>query len=530
MKKFTLNKNDEIILAAFEAIAMLTVSELEEITAIARRTLQGRLKLLVENGYITAEGEKKGRYYKRVYSPATKKVLAILLDGQPLGELAYGGGQYSFTYESGYEGEVLPTFPSKTEPYVSATLFAFFENLIPEHERREKLRAGREELAEVLPELRNAHGSIEFVPKEKLYKFKTDYSDRPNWIAMKKKILGENDFPNILDVEVRIDDEILDSVGNTEHSNLSGYQTKVDVRFDKEGALIEDLSGGADYLLKPRNLEKSDYFGNKDGTMKRYYPFIAVNEHLFMSFAKNALGFNVPESGIIKAKQRDYHYLVKRYDRYKAYRYDQTDFAQYSGIVSDNKYKSSSEALFKMLNEHLSTKEDKMEALRFYYYAYLIKHADLHLKNIATLTVGKGKRILAPLYDVISVGIYKSDCDDLGLSMENPKMKPRNWKLKEFYKLARIIGISEQAFKKSAYEITRIFIAEMPKYIDRVRAMEEEHDLNMNTTRKKVVQLSTRLENMFNEKIISLKQLGILNDLKLTELAGGPLSREKVPQ
>jgi serine/threonine-protein kinase HipA len=527
MGKFTLNKNDEIILAAFEATPVLTVSDLEKVTAIARRTLQGRLKLLVENGYITAEGEKKGRYYKRVYSPVTKRVLAVLLDGQPIGELSYGGGQYSFTYEAGYEGEMLPTFPSKTESYVSATLFAYFENFIPEHERREKLRAGREELAEVLPELRNAHGSIEFVPKEKLYQFKTDYSDRPNWLVMKKKILGENDFPNILDIEIRIDDEILDSVGNTEHSNLSGYQTKIDVRFDENGVLIEDLSGGADYLLKPRNLEKSDYFGEKDGTEKRYYPFLAINEHLFMSFAKNELGFNVPESSIIKAKQRDYHYLVKRYDRYNAYRYDQTDFAQYAGIVSDNKYKQSSESLFKMLNDHLSAKEEKMEALRFYYYGYLIKHADLHLKNIGTLTVGKGKRILTPLYDVISVGIYKGDCDDLSLPMEHPKMKPRNWRLKEFYKLAGIIGISEQTFRKEAYAITRAFIAEMPKYIERVRMMEEEHDLNMNTGRAKLVQLSTRLENMFNEKIISLKRLGILNDLKLTEFAGGPLSREK---
>ncbi len=75
MKKFTLNKNDEIIFAAFETTPMLIVSELEEITAIARRTLQGRLKLLVENGYITAEGEKKDDFSKSEESMLQAKCL-----------------------------------------------------------------------------------------------------------------------------------------------------------------------------------------------------------------------------------------------------------------------------------------------------------------------------------------------------------------------------------------------------------------------------------------------------------------------
>ena len=45
----------------------------------------------------------------------------------------------------------------------------------------------------------------------------------------------------------------------------------------------------------------------------------------------------------------------------------------------------------------------------------------LHLKNI-----------LAPFYDVISVGIYNGESFDLGLGMKTPYKKLKNWRLEEF--------------------------------------------------------------------------------------------------
>lgn len=100
--------------------------------------------------------------------------------------------------------------------------------------------------------------------------------------------------------------------------------------------------------------------------------------------------------------------------------YDQKDFAQWLA------------RLFDKIGEVLGTPEAKLEALRFYFYGYLIKHADLHLKNIGALNIGQNKYILAPLYDVISVGIYRDDCDDLGFGFENPAKKPKNWRFEDF--------------------------------------------------------------------------------------------------
>lgn len=120
------------------------------------------------------------------------------------------------------------------------------------------------------------------------------------------------------------------------------------------------------------------------------------------------------------------------------------------GLKSGDKYNSSSEELFRAIDKKLSFKDAKLKAIMFYYYSYLIKHADLHLKNIGAVEIGNKKYILAPLYDLISVGVYNEKSWNLGLPLKEPSKKPKNWKLNDFYKLAKLVGISESAFKKEA--------------------------------------------------------------------------------
>jgi serine/threonine-protein kinase HipA len=270
----------------------------------------------------------------------------------------------------------------------------------------------------------------------------------------------------------------------------------------------------SEYLLKPRNFEHGDYFGKDRNNQKSYYPFIALNEHLFMSFAKNELGFDVPYTGVIKA-DRDFHYLTKRYDRYRGFKYEQRDFAQLLGVLSRNKYRSGSEILFEKLNEVLSSQKSKIEALRFYFYAYLIKHADLHLKNIGILAITPKRYQLTPLYDVISVAIYKGDCDDIGLPFLKPHKKARNWKMDDFYRLGKILNINRLAVKKALLGVLKTYIVKMPEYIQRVELLEQEYDLLMQKSRRGKILFSKRLDNIYQKKIISLRELGILEELGL---------------
>ena len=132
------------------------------------------------------------------------------------------------------------------------------------------------------------------------------------------------------------------------------------------------------------------------------------------------------------------------------------------------------------------------------------------------------------MYDLISVGIYNGESWDLGLGMEKPSKKPKNWKMDDFYKLGKIVGISKLKFKKEARSITKIFLEQMPQYIQNLKEFEKENPLPVQNTRVSSYKgFATKVNNMFQEKIISLKKLGIIEELGLVEESGGLLAVEK---
>jgi hypothetical protein len=111
--------------------------------------------------------------------------------------------------------------------------------------------------------------------------------------------------------------------------------------------------------------------------------------------------------------------------------------------------------------------------------------------------------------------------------MKQPAKKPINWKMDDFYKLANIVGITEMAFKKEARKITKTFLEKMPIYIELMKDFEKTNPLPMQKTRiKSDIPFSTKLSNMFKEKVITLKKLGIIKELELIDEAGGLLSAE----
>ena len=188
--------------------------------------------------------------------------------------------------------------------------------------------------------LYNVQGDFKFIPYFELFKYKSTAQARPAWHTVKHKILAENSYPNLIDAKILISDEILEEASQKEHSSLSGYQHKIDINLDLEKGTIEESERDAAYLMKPLNRTMTDYFARDENKQKRYYPFLALNEHLFMTFAKNELGLNTPYSGIVFSKDGDFHYIVKRYDRYGQYAYGQYDMAQLLNIPSDKKYKT----------------------------------------------------------------------------------------------------------------------------------------------------------------------------------------------
>jgi len=417
-----LNKYEKVILESFEKKLEQSISELFLNTNIPKRTLNRYLDILIAKDAIEAIGEGRGRYYQRIIKTNINQI-AVLKSGELVGFLGHEVGRYLFEYEKSYKGKMLDGLAKKSVS-TSATLFPLFENLIPESDRRNAYMAEGKNLAQILLELENTHGDFDFVSADKLYGYNKNYDSRKSWLSVKEKILEKQMFVNILDFKIEVEKEVLEEKGK--HSSLSGYQNKIDINIDFEKGEIHQ-SSEALYLLKPYNVQSAVYdFRDKNQT---HLPFLGLNEHLFMSFAKNAYGFDVPWSGVVIG-ERDFHYVVKRYDRYDGYKYEQRDFAQIMNIKSDQKYFTTSERLFDAISKVVKSKEDRVRFLEFYIFSFVIEHADLHIKNISILNIGQDKYRLSPLYDLISNGVYRGDSDELRLPLGG---KRRNISLESFY-------------------------------------------------------------------------------------------------
>jgi len=502
-----------VILELFEIEPKLKKRDIEEKTNIKGSTLNNILKTLVESNQLQRVGKAKATYYKRVYQQKySYKNITVLKDGTVIGELSCGDGKYFFKYAPSYKGKELIGLKNDGTTHQSSELFHLFENLIPESHRREKHIdiTKYEELADSLTSLLNTHGSYEFVYTYELFKHKKLTDKRPNWITVKNRILEEYSYPNVLAYKLDISDDILEDKSRYDYSSLSGYQNKIDINIDKKEKRVYVDTKNAHYLLKPFNKNIGLYFGDK----KSYYPQVLVNEHLFMSFAKNELGFDVPHNGLIYHNNQ-FHYIIKRFDRYKEFKYEQYDFGQFLNISSLNKYNASSEEVFKKAGTVLQDKNSKLEMLKFYFYSFIIQHNDLHVKNLAALNIGKNNYIFAPLYDVISIGVIKGkNIDDLALPIQRVhKNQKSKFVLDDFLYLANILGLNRLETKKELRKILAVFIQEFPNYIEKTKKLLELDELSINKSRVKKTNLTTKLQNFYDERMIALRKSKFLEEL-----------------
>lgn len=522
-----MNKIESILLELFEKYPQLTTAEIIKHTSLARRTVQKYLTQLVHEERIEAYGEGRGRYYQRVYShKETLHHLAVLKNDVLIGKLSYGHGSYAFVYDKNYKGvELLGLF--RDSENISSDLYPIFENLLPEYERRNRLLREVKESADILSLLYNIQGDFKFVPYYELYKYISSTEKRPAWHTVKHRVLGENNYPNLLEMETLISDKILEEYSSREHSSLSGYQHKIDINIDFEKNQILEANQKANYLMKPLNRTMIDYFQRDVNRQKNYYPLLALNEHLFMSFAKNELDLNTPWSAIVLAKGGDFHYVVKRYDRYGNYAYGQYDMAQLLNIASDKKYNTDTLTVMEAFRKKVKSKEAPIEMLKFQVYASLIQHSDFHAKNMGVLDVGKENYILAPLYDVISIGVYNGEAHDLGLALSKTRRKFGNYNLDDYLAIANSLEIGKIKAKQVIKNIIEIFLDNFPAYIQKTIAFENKYQLEIQNTRISKKRFSASLASMYQRRIIQLKKQGVLQELGLIEKYGGVLMREK---
>ena len=180
---------------------------------------------------------------------------------------------------------------------------------------------------------------------------------------------------------------------------------------------------------------------------------------------------------------------------------------------------------------HFSSKKwvnfQSKTTFKFQIYSSLVQHSDFHAKNVSVLDAGKEKYILAPLYDVISVGVYNGKANDLGLALSAKTRKYSKYNIDDYLTMADALGIGKSKAKMVLKQTIEIYLDRFPEYIKKTITFEKEYDLKIQDTRMSQKLFSTQIQSMYDRKLIQLKKQGVLQDLGLVEKYGGALKRQK---
>ncbi len=375
-------------------------------------------------------------------------MIYVIKNNLPLGILTQSSdGVITFEYlDFVPEEQYLGSLSKKIN--TSNVLFPIFENMIPEHDQKILLESqyGITNSIDILLHLENIHGTYEFYSQEEFEAYRPlETFEKFVYNEKIDEILDNNyEFPNILkDYQLNISNETLYPEGITKGKviGLSGFQYKFSILINKEDKTITHDSGKlSNCFMKPYNRHYSHYdYKDKD---RSYIPYLLINEHLFMTLARD-FGFKVPYNGIIK-HEIDYHYFIKRFDRYNDSKIDHTELLTLMNKISTEKYKVTMQEVFETAKEYLNN-EDQIILFKFIIFSVVIGHGDLHAKNLSLINVSnhsnEENKQLSPFYDISTTKIYKGIMDrDIGLKIIN---KTKNIDRQMLLKFADVIKIDK---------------------------------------------------------------------------------------
>ncbi|EDN69727.1 HipA protein [Beggiatoa sp. PS] len=455
----------------------ITEPEIAQALNLSQTTVQKYLRDFKNAGrmaqfQIGGQNDTKGQY--QLINPKNyfDNYLFVYKQQQLMGYLNFDKGLYQFAYDSYYlcqpKAVALSPILDLTETILESEIFHVFEQLIPEGTDKKllEIKANSANDFDLLPLLQHIYGDFQFSRTQ--LKFDQHYFHPIHYKDIKEKLLGQNTFPNILAMEIHLDDKVLfpemnglSKVSRTFlPSGLSGYQHKFSVVLKNNIIRQAQANEKAYHFIKPYHPNKA----NPDNDF--YFPHLAINEHLFMTFAKNELGFEVPWNAIVKRPQdSEYHYIVKRFDKYNGYKFAYHEFATLIGLNSEHKYKMSSDKMFKRIKEILTLPKERLILLSYYFYSMLIVHEDMHTKNLSVRIEGKTIK-MSPLYDIATTAIYQNV---YGYESHLPiHGKRTNIRLNDFYVLVDLIAVKRKTFDKVAANILFNYTYKLPEYFDRL--------------------------------------------------------------
>ncbi|MGA1825208.1 MAG: type II toxin-antitoxin system HipA family toxin [bacterium] len=358
-----------------------------------------------------------------------KKILNVFWERELIGKIIKERSYFSFRYAKSWlkkkdSSPISLSLPLQEEPFDSHISQAFFGNLLPESEIREKIAhyfgfSIDNDYALLDAIGMECAGALVIIPEDKTIPDEGSYI--PITIEeLEKMIENQKNRPLLIGREgIRL--------------SLAGAQDKLPV-YMKENKLYLPQGGVAsNCIIKP---EIKDF----ENTVH--------NEAFCMMLAQRS-GLNVPDSIL---QQGDKNFLiVKRYDRKeegnKVLRIHQEDFCQALGISYNQKYESEggpglSDCFNLLDNNSVQPALDKKRLLEFVVFNYYIGNADAHAKNISLLYKRDGI-LLSPFYDLMSTLVYDGLSKKMAMKIGGENrfdwVRKRHWE-----RLAKSIDVKPQ--------------------------------------------------------------------------------------
>lgn len=245
-------------------------------------------------------------------------------------------------------------------------------------------------------------------------------------VACSKRFFGTSIVP-ILELDKEKINQLAQITVN-ERLALTGVQPKLSLSVEGErGNKRFTLVGlWGDYILKPPSLQ---------------YPYMPEVEDLTMHLAEL---FKIETAGhaLIRTTAGELAYITKRFDRYKGQKIHIEDFCQLSGLLTEQKYKSSYERAGKIIRHYATNSGlDVIKYFRLVLFSFLTGNNDMHLKNFSLMHTDKGV-LFSPAYDLLNINlVFPEDQEELALTLQGRK---RNIKRADFDQLAASLEILDK--------------------------------------------------------------------------------------
>ncbi len=270
-------------------------------------------------------------------------------------------------------------------------------------------------------------------------------------VSCSKKLFGTS-IPPLVNFGIEELDELAkESISR--HLGITGVQPKVSLNIEKRDThpnhrlMIVGLWG--DFILKPPT---------------KQFPDMSVVEDLTMHLART-VGIETAKHGLIRLTSGDLAYVTKRFDRLKKKtKVGVEDFCQLSELLTESKYKTSTEKAGKIILRYASN--PGLDAVTFFdlnLFSFLTGNSDMHLKNFSLMRNQSNEIVLSPAYDLLATTLLlPEDREEMALTVNGKKAKIKK---ADFESLGKNLKISDKAIENS---FKRIFeaIPQMKLIID----------------------------------------------------------------